>query len=68
MTVARLAVSFDATLAKRVRAAAGNEPISAWLADAAGRKLRADGLLEVVREWEAEHGVLDAPKRRRRKP
>jgi hypothetical protein len=58
MTVARLAVSFDASLAKLVRKAAGADPISPWLADAARRKLRAEGLLDVVAEWEAEHGVL----------
>jgi hypothetical protein len=58
MTVARLAVSFDAALARRVRRAAGKEPISAWLADAAQRKLRAQGLLDTVREWEEEHGEI----------
>ena len=67
MRVTRLAVSFDAALAKQVREAAGDEPISASLADAAGRKLRAEGLLEVVREWETRHRTLDAPKRKRRK-
>ena len=58
MTVARLAVSFDLKLAIAVRRAAGKEPTSAWLADAARRKLRAEGLLEVVDEWEAQHGTL----------
>ena len=58
MTVARLAVSFDADLARRVRRSAGKQPISAWLADAAQRKLRAEGLLETVRRWEAEHGEI----------
>jgi hypothetical protein len=58
MTVARLAVSFDRKLAIAVRRAAGKEPTSAWLADAARRKLRAEGLLEVVGEWEAQHGTL----------
>jgi len=52
MTVARLAVSFDKKLASAVRRAAGNEPTSVWLADAARRKLRAEGLLGVVRDWE----------------
>ena len=61
MTVARLAVSFDQTLAKQVRKAAGKEPISAWLADAAARKLRAEGLLAVVGEWEDEHGAVGEP-------
>jgi hypothetical protein len=58
MTVARFAVSFDQKLARAVRKAAGNEPTSTWLADAARRKLRAEGLTRVVREWEAEHGEL----------
>jgi hypothetical protein len=58
MTVARFAISFDQKLARAVRRAAGNEPTSSWLADAARRKLRAAGLLRVVDEWEAEHGAL----------
>jgi hypothetical protein len=58
MTVARLAVSFDKKLASAVRRAAGNEPTSVWLADAARRKLRAEGLLGVVQDWEKEHGKL----------
>ena len=58
MTVARIAVSFDKKLASAVRRAAGAEPTSTWLADAARRKLRAQGLERVVREWEAEHGGL----------
>lgn len=59
MSVARFAVSFDQKLARAVRRASGKEPVSSWLADAAERKLRAEGLLKVVREWEAEHGQLD---------
>jgi hypothetical protein len=58
MTVARFAISFDQELARAVRRAAGEEPTSSWLADAARRKLRAEGLGRVVREWEAEHGSL----------
>ena len=58
MTVARLAISFDAPLARAVRRAAGKEPTSSWLADAARRKLRAEGLMRVVGEWESEHGPL----------
>jgi len=61
MTVARFAISFDAELARELRRAAGSQPISSWLADAARRKLRAEGLLRTVGEWEAEHGkLLDA--------
>ena len=58
MTVARFAISFDEELARAVRRAAGEEPMSAWLADAARRKLRAEGLLRAVGEWEKEHGEL----------
>jgi hypothetical protein len=58
MTVARLAISFDQELARAVRKAAGREPTSAWLADAARRKLRSEGLLRVVDEWEKVHGKL----------
>jgi hypothetical protein len=60
MTVARLAVSFDAELARQVRRAARGEPTSAWLADAARRKLRAVRMLCVVEQWEAEYGELAA--------
>ena len=58
MSVARFAVSFDKKLAREVRQAAGTEATSAWLADAARRKLRSKGLLSVVSDWEAKHGVL----------
>jgi len=58
MSVARLAISFDEKLARAVCRTAGSQPTSAWLADAARRKLRADGLLGVVRAWEREHGEL----------
>jgi hypothetical protein len=71
MTVARFAISFDPALARAVRRAAGNQPTSAWLADAARRKLRSQGLLKVVRDWETEQGAitkaeLRAAARRRR--
>jgi hypothetical protein len=58
MTVARFAISFDADLARAVRRAAKGQPTSTWLADAARRKLRAEGLLDTVRDWEKEHGLL----------
>jgi hypothetical protein len=72
MTVSRFAISFDAELASAVRRATGSAPVSAWLADAARRKLRAEGLLEAVREWEDEHGELLDPEvkaaRRKQQP
>ncbi|MBV9949588.1 MAG: hypothetical protein JOZ69_22290 [Myxococcales bacterium] len=58
MTVARFAVSLDEALARAVRRAAGDEPTSAWLADAARRKLRAEGLARAVGEWERERGPI----------
>jgi hypothetical protein len=58
MTVARFAISLDPGLARAVRKAAGKEPMSTWLAGAARRRLRAEGLLMAVGEWEAEHGEL----------
>ena len=58
MTVARLAISFDPQLAREVRSAAGDEPVSTWLADAARRKLRSGRLLDVVSDWEQLHGEL----------
>jgi hypothetical protein len=72
MTVARFAISLDSQLARDVRKAAGDEPLSSWLADAAERKLRSQGLLRVVRAWEAKQGELSeaelrAAKRRQRK-
>jgi len=61
MKTTRLSVSFDADLARAVRRAAGKKPTSSWLADAARRKLRAEGLMRVVQEWEGKHGpLLDA--------
>lgn len=72
MTVERLAISFDVELARAVRKAAGKQPTSAWLADAARRKLRAEGLLKVVGEWESTHGELGERElraaRRRQRP
>jgi hypothetical protein len=71
MTVARFAISIDAKLAREVRKAAGSTPLSSWLADAAQRKLRAEGLLRVIGEWERDHGVISetelkaAPRKRR---
>jgi hypothetical protein len=73
MTVERFAISFERELARQVRRSAAREPTSAWLADAARRKLRAEGLLEVVADWEQQHGEitleeLRAAERRQRKP
>jgi hypothetical protein len=58
MTVERLAISLDKKLAGEVRRAAGKKPVSTWLAEAARARLRSEGLLAVVAEWEAEHGEI----------
>ncbi|MBA3395855.1 MAG: hypothetical protein H0T89_24705 [Deltaproteobacteria bacterium] len=58
MTVARFAISLDRDLARQIRRSAAGEPTSAWLADAARRKLRSEGLMDVVRAWENEHGEI----------
>lgn len=60
MTVARFAISLDRDLARQIRRSAAGEPTSAWLADAARQKLRSEGLMQVVRAWEAEHGEITA--------
>lgn len=65
MTASRFAISMDAELARNIRKAAGSEPVSTWLADAAERKLRAAGLLRVVKAWEAEHGEITEAEMRR---
>lgn len=65
MTTARLAISIDSELAERIREAADGGTISSWLADAAERKLRAQGLSQVVAEWQAEHGEFTDVERRR---
>jgi len=68
MTTARLAISLDSELAARIRDAAEGSTVSGWLADAAERKLRAQGLGEVVADWQAEHGTFtDAERRRARR-
>ena len=48
----------DAGLARAVKRAAGKGAISAWLADAAECKLRAEGLLRSVVEWEVLNGEI----------
>lgn len=65
MTMARLIISLDAGLAEEIRAAAEGGTVSSWMADAAQRKLRAQGLREVVADWQDEHGILTSAERRR---
>ena len=60
MAVERMTVSLDAELAAAVREAAESDGhnVSAWLADAARRRLATRGLSEVVSDWESEHGAF----------
>ncbi len=55
-----MSVSFDAELGDAVRSAAAQagKPLSAWLAEAAGSKLRAEALAQFLTAWETEHGPL----------
>jgi hypothetical protein len=58
--VDKLSISFDPALGDAVRNAARHHgsSISAWLADAADAKLRAEALADYLERWEAEHGAL----------
>jgi hypothetical protein len=60
--VDKMSVSFDAELGDAVRSAASQagKPLSAWLAEAAASKLRAEALAEFLANWQAEHGMLTA--------
>ena len=60
MTVERVTISVDTELAEAVRQAARDDAqnLSAWLVDAARRRLAARGLRDVLAEWEAEHGAF----------
>jgi hypothetical protein len=59
--VERFSVSFEEDLAERVRAQAEQDAasVSSWMAEACERRLRSDGLRQVIAEWEAEHGEID---------
>jgi len=54
--------SFEPELGDAVRSAAvhAGKSVSAWLAEAAAGKLRAEALSEFLAGWEAEHGALTA--------
>jgi hypothetical protein len=55
-----MSISFAPELGDAVREAARREGISlsAWVADAAERKLRANSLAAFFDDWEAEHGAF----------
>jgi hypothetical protein len=56
--VDKMSISFDPDLGDAVRSAAARagQPVSTWLAEAAGSKLRAEALAEFLADWQAEHG------------
>lgn len=62
MNVDKMSVSFGADLGEAVRAAAAEsgKPLSAWLAEAAAAKLRAEALASYIGNWEREHGAITA--------
>lgn len=60
MKVDKISVSFHPDLGDSVREAArqAGSGLSAWLAEAATSKLRAEALARFLEGWEAEHGAL----------
>ena len=60
VAIERLTISLESGLAAAVRdaAVADEQNMSAWLADAARRRLVTRGLHDVVADWEAEHGAF----------
>ncbi|MGQ0465745.1 MAG: hypothetical protein ACT4QG_10545 [Sporichthyaceae bacterium] len=56
----KLAITVDPDVHERVvaAAAAAGVSVSAWMTDAARRRLRIDDGLAAVAEWEVEHGAL----------
>lgn len=54
--LAKISISLDDDLYRRVREAAGKQGVSAWLATAASARLRADALLSVAEEIARETG------------
>lgn len=58
MKVDKLSISLDPDLGDAVRDAAKHRgsSISAWLAEAAAAKLRAEALTDYLRDWEAKNG------------
>ncbi|MCY4615855.1 MAG: hypothetical protein OXC71_05635 [Chloroflexi bacterium] len=67
MPVEKMSISFDAGLGVAVRDAAqrNEQGLSAWLAEAARAKLRAEALRAFLDDWEREHGPLTEEELRR---
>lgn len=60
MAVERLTISLEADLAEAIRVAAeaNADNVSSWIAEASQRRLSREGLLAVIKDWEAEHGEI----------
>ena len=60
MSVKKLSIALDETVAEGAAAAAEREglSLSAWINKAAERALRIERGMAAVREWEAEHGEI----------
>jgi len=56
----KLAITVDADIDQRVRAAAAQDQVSvsAWMTEAARSRLAVRDGIAAVAEWEAEHGAL----------
>ena len=67
MAVDKISISFDSELGVAVRHAAQRDDmaLSAWLAEAAGAKLRAEALRAFLDAWKREHGPFTAEEMRR---
>ncbi len=67
MRVDKMSISLDAGLGEEVRQAArrDDKALSAWLAEAARAKLRAEALRAFLDAWKQEHGPFTVEELRR---
>lgn len=62
MAVERFTISLEADLAEAIRVAAeaNSDNVSSWIAEASRKRLNREGLLAVIKDWEAIHGEITA--------
>ena len=62
MAVERVTISLERELAEAVRQAAEDDAqnLSAWLADAARRRMATRALRNVIADWELEYGTFSS--------
>ncbi|CAN5503136.1 hypothetical protein BH10ACT2_BH10ACT2_10420 [soil metagenome] len=62
VAVERITISLEADLADAIRAAAEADAdnVSSWIAEASRKRLAREGLMAVIKDWEAEHGEITA--------